>query len=842
MDRIEVHKFGGTSVGSAERIQHAAQLIKHALEGTRLVVVSSAMTGITNQLVAAAAAAETGERTRGLELIYEVLSRHKKALSAISDKPHEAIHARLERMTEQLAELIRASVLLGELTPRTRDRILAAGEKFSVLLVEAALEEAGVSAKALYADTFLETDDQFGEANPLLGVADRTIRAALVPHLEVGRVPVVTGYCGRAPDGATTTLGRGGSDFSATLIAGALNADGVTIWTDVDGVYSADPRVVPEARVVRQLHFREAAEMSYYGAKVLHQRTMIPVAQKGIPVTTRNSFNLAAPGTVVDRRFTPGSHPVKGISAVRGQALVSIEGKGMSGVPGVAARVFGALAARKISVTMICQSSSESSICLALPVSDALVAESALKRELRPELSRGDVEEIVVRRKVGLVAAVGLGMAHHPGVSGRLFVALGRRRVNVLAIAQGSSELNISLAIEERDIEDALRGIHEAFGLHLLDTGEDSARGLDLLLLGTGRIGRALVELVRHREAHVFERFGLTPRIVALSDRSGYVLSPSGLSDAELDAVLSHKTSGKALSEMDDGVAAEQPAEMVSAALEYRLARPVLVDVTDADVAYDAYLEAFRLGADVVTANKKPMAGSYEGYRKLRSAVSENARLLKAEATVGAGLPVLDTLENLLHAGDVLRSAEGLLSGTLGFLMSRLEEGKLLSEAVREAVELGYTEPDPVADLSGADVMRKAVILGRLSGLASASTPVALEGLVPDALAGMEHEALFAALAERFDAPLAERVEAARAEGKKLRYVARVEAGKITVGPRPVSADSAMGQLKGTDNMIVFTTDRYAERPLVVTGPGAGIDVTAMGVLGDILRVAAERR
>jgi aspartokinase/homoserine dehydrogenase 1 len=598
---------------------------------------------------------------------------------------------------------------------------------------------------------------------------------------------------------------------------------------------------VAEARVIRQLNFREAAEMSYYGAKVLHQRTMIPVAALGIPVRTRNTFAPEQPGTLVDGTFTPGSHPVKAVTAVPGQALLSIEGKGMAGVPGVAARVFGALSERDISVTMISQSSSESSICLAVPLTHAFAAESALKRALRADLSRGDVDEVEVRREVALVGVVGLGMAHTPGVSARVFRALGARRINVLAIAQGSSELNITLAVAEPHAADAVRALHAEFALDRLDTGEDTTRRLDIILLGCGNIGRALAPLMLRRRTHFFERFGLEPRVVALADRSGYLARPNGFAPAELDAILAAKHAGGAIASQPGAVAAADPADMLRDVLRYRLARPVLVDVSDDDDTAAVFLEAFRLGCDVVTANKKPLAGDIARFRELRRAAEAFGRLLRAEATVGAGLPVVDTLEMLLGTGDRLVRAEGCLSGTLGFVMAQLERGVAFSRAVAEAVERGYTEPDPVADLSGADVARKAVILGRLAGLPSADLPVTPQALVDPALAGLPVDELLRRLAA-YDAPFAERVAAAKREGHVLRYMARIAADGIAVGPMPVPLDSPAGRLEGTDNLIVFTSERYESRPLVVMGPGAGVDVTAMGVLGDILRIAAERR
>jgi len=838
MSRVEVHKFGGTSVGSAERMQQDADIISAAAKDAGICVVASAMSKVTDSLIDAAYAAVDGDRRGALQGIAALATRHTEALAILAPGGEDQVAARLSHIADELRELVGAVVLLGELTPRTRDRILACGEKMSIQLLAVALRERGLDAVALDADTFLETDDQFGEANPLGVVADRTIAAAIQPLLEAGKVPVVTGFCGIGPDGATTTLGRGGSDYTATLIAGAISAAEVTIWTDVDGVFSADPRVEPSARVVQQLNYREAAELSYYGAKVLHQRTMIPVTQQGIPVRTRNSFNPSAPGTLVDRRYTPGSHPVKAISAVHGQSMVSIEGKGMAGVPGVAARVFKCLARRQISVTMISQSSSESSITLVVPSADSAPAAAALKAEFRTDLSHGDIEEIVVSPGVGLVACVGLGMAHMPGVAGKVFSALGQARLNVLAIAQGSSELNISLAISEDQIPEAVRTLHHAFDLHRQDTGADAPDGLDIMLLGCGKIGRALISQLQAQQDHIRARFGLQARVIALADRTGYLLDPTGLSPDRLEEASTQKAAGQPLSALSGAVPTEDPAHMVEAALGYRLSRPVLVDVSDADVSPEAFLSALQRGCDVVTANKKPLAGDLAKFEKLYATAASSGRILRAEATVGAGLPVVDTLEMLLATGDTLQKAEGCLSGTLGYLMSALETGTKLSEAVRTAVDLGYTEPDPVADLSGVDVARKATILSRLADLPPME--VQLTGLVPEDWSGLPLDDLYTRL-EAMDADMNDKVSAAAASGEVLRFVARVEATGIVVGPASVPKDSPLGGLQGSDNMIVFTSDRYQDRPLVVSGPGAGIDVTAMGVLGDILRIAAER-
>ncbi|MCP3979196.1 MAG: bifunctional aspartate kinase/homoserine dehydrogenase I [bacterium] len=842
MSRTEVHKFGGTSVGSTERIREAARLVQDASAAAQVVAVTSAMGGVTDELVRAAEAAAGGDRNASLEAVAHAVARNLETLAELGVEDRQSVGEQLKEIGRELAEIVRATVLLGELTPRSRDRLLSSGEKLAARLLAAQLRHSGADAVAVDADTFLETNGRFGEADPLVAVADRSIRAALGARFDAGCIPVVTGFCGRGPDGATTTLGRGGSDLSATFIAAALGADEVVIWTDVDGVFSADPRMVPEARAIRHLHYREATEMSFYGAKVLHQRSMIPLVGAGLPARIRNSFAPEAEGTLVDSRHTPGSHPVKAISAIRSQALLSIEGKGMAGLPGVAARVFRALADGGVNVTMISQSSSESTICIAVSASDVATAETALKREFRAELSRGEVEEIDTLTGVGLVAAVGLGMAHVPGIAARLFRSLADHRVNVLAIAQGSSELNISLAVAEEQAPDAVRAIHREFGLHRRDTGDETHSRMDLILMGLGNVGRCLSEMIRHDGAAGFHRLGREARIVAVADRSGYLMRPAGIPSGELDALARGKEQGRAISTHEGACSQDSAVEIVRAVLDYRLARPVLIDVSDADTSDEAFLEAFRNGCDVVTANKKPLTVEPEQYRRLLDDARAASRELRAEATVGAGLPVLDTLEMLLATGDEVSRAEGCMSGTLGFLIQKLEDGVPFSEAVADAAELGYTEPDPVADLSGADVARKALILGRLSGLAESREQLTLEGLVGPELAGLDRATLIRRLAESHDGPLAERVAAARERGRALRFVARVERDSLRVGLEEVDPESALGMLRGTDNTIAFYTRRYTDRPLVVTGPGAGVEVTAMGVLGDVLRIAAVRR
>lgn len=837
MRNLTVHKFGGTSVGSADRFAAAASIIAGSHHPA--LVVTSAMSGTTDALLRATASAAAGEAAAARAEVAAIVSRHREALTQLATGDDPA-RAEVDSLCNELAHLIDAVLSLREASPRSRDRIVATGEKLATSLLALALRSAGKDAVALHADTFLETDGRFTQASPVPHITAARTARALIPHIEAGRIPVVTGFIGCTAAGHTTTLGRGGSDYSATLIGAAVEASDIIIWTDVPGVFTANPRLVPEALAIPQLHHREAAELSFYGAKVLHQRTIQPVAGTAARVWIRSSFEPHLEGTLVDRSQVIGSHPVKAISAVAGQAIVNVEGRGMAGVPGIAARIFGALARHNISVTLICQSSSEASICFAIPADEIAAAESALKEELRFELAEGSIDDISILPDCSILAVVGLGMAHTTGVAARVMTALAACGVSLIAIAQASSELNISVVIRGTEIAVATRALHRAFQLHRLDTGREAGAHLDLILFGLGKIGRALVENLDRHAATIRARYGLVPRLVAVGDRSGYLLQPAGLSPEQTAELLRTKAAGGPVTRLPGAVACEDPRELIRASLRYRLSHPTLVDLSDAAVASDLYDIALAEGCDVVTANKKPLATPFDRYNAMRALQQEGGRILRAEATVGAGLPVIDTLEMLLATGDRIHRVDGSLSGTLAFLMERLEAGQPFSEAVRDAEAGGYTEPDPVADLTGDDVVRKAIIISRIGGLSPGHIEIEQEGWVDRALAGLPLPELLSRL-KAYDAPIAARLAAARERGEVIRFVASVEPGRIRVGPQSLPLDAPLARLARTDNMIVIASERYDQRPLVVTGPGAGVQVTAMGVLSDILRIIAER-
>jgi len=829
--QLEVHKFGGASLADPQAVRHAVGLIRDR-PGPRILVVS-AMAGVTDMLLEAALRARAGDVAAAQRSAALLRERHQSAARALlpAGQGRNELLAFVDAQIDELETVSKGLSILRELTPRTNDFVVARGERLSARLLTAALQAGGVKARYVDAAEVVHTDAHFGNASPDLERTDLAMRKALKPLLAQGVTPVVTGFIGSAPNGEVTTLGRGGSDLTAALVGRAMAAVRVNLWKDVPGLLTADPRIVPDARVLAQLNLREAAELAYYGAKVLHPRALIPIIGRKVPLFVRPFGDAAAPGTEVSERATGLDVPVKALSSAPGQALITVEGNGMLGVPGVAARTFAALQREQISVSLITQASSEHSICVCVPAPSAERARACLMDAFREEIRHHEIDGVTVRAGVATLAVVGLGMAGTPGVARRLFSSLADQEINVIAIAQGSSELNISAVIDEARSKEAQRAIHAAFQLGKVGGGSVAPRDrLDVLLLGFGRIGRSFIELVTELPAE-----GPKVRIVGVADRSGVIFEPGGLSPHRLTAIAREKTKGHSLRLMDGG--APWNAEFaVKSATRHALSHPVLVDVTADDTA-PVIRGALSHGMDVVLANKKPLAGGSKETEELFRLAADQGRRLRYEATVGAGLPVMDTFAKLVETGDEVVSIEGCLSGTLGYLLSELERWRRFSQALTAAMEAGYTEADPREDLSGADVARKALILGRLLGFKGEPASVVTESLVPEGARALPLKQFLSRLST-WDDHFAQKVRTAQQRGQVLRYVATVTPRRLRVGLQAVNPDSPFAALKGTDNQIVFTTVRYREHPLVIRGPGAGPLVTAAGVLNDVLALA----
>ncbi|HCT56262.1 MAG TPA: bifunctional aspartate kinase/homoserine dehydrogenase I [Gemmatimonas aurantiaca] len=827
---VEVFKFGGASLADAAAVRHAIDLIL-APRPTRVVNVVSALAGVTDALLAIATAAREGD-VKAVDVAVDRLhARHVAVGNEVlpNIRARTALQRELDEAFDELRMLAHGVASLRELTPRTRDFLVARGEQLSARIVVAGLVSRKAKAQYVEAAEIIQTDGVFGNAFPDLAATDRLVRARLRPLVRRKVIPVIPGFVGGGEGGALVTLGRGGSDLTATVLGRSLKAERITLWKDVPGLMTTDPRLVPTARIVPQLNVREAAELAYYGAKVLHPRALIPLTRVRVPVFVRPFADPEAPGTEISVRHTLQRYPVKALSIVRSQALITVTGNGMLGVPGIAARTFAALQQAGISVTLISQASSEHSICLCVPSERGRDAKIALERAFALELSRRELEGMDAQTGMATLAVVGLGMAGSPGIASRMFTSLSRAGVNIVAIAQGSSELNISVVIAERDAEAAARAVHDEFQLDKIGGGgvrRDDR--LDVVLLGVGQIGRELLRMLPRSRRRV------RPTVVGLIDRSGFVFEPDGLSPRQLASAVALKSAGKPLASLAHARKASA-SEAVQWIATHALARPVLVDVT-ADDTLPAIRKALAADMDIVLANKKPLSAPRAEVAALRALAKQHGARILHETTVGAGLPVMDSYAKLVETGDKVLRVEGCTSGTLGFLLTEIGKGRPFSDALRDAMARGYTEPDPRDDLSGMDVARKALILARLIGFDGDLTDVTVESLVPEAYRHMPVAKFKATLADQ-DKLWASRQAAAVKQGRALRYVLRATPRKVVVGLQAVPLSHPLAGLRGTDNQIVFTTKRYKEHPLVITGPGAGPAVTAAGVLNDILQL-----
>lgn len=813
---MKVMKFGGSSVATPERIRTVVGILRQARGAGEVAVVVSALGGVTDELIAAAKTAAAGDSAY-VEGLDRLVSRHLAAVRELAD-PSEA--AAVERQVEaklgDLRDLLHGTYLVREASLRTLDSVMSYGERLSSMIVAAALRRAGTPAEALDARRLIVTDGEFGAARVDVAATNARVAGHFVPGQ---RIQVVTGFIAATPDGETTTLGRGGSDYTASLLGAALGAECVELWTDVDGVMSADPRIVPSAEPIAELSYDELMELSHFGAKVVHPPSVHPTRAAGVPLWIKNTLSPAFRGTrVLSAVQAGGERPVCGIASIRRVALLRLEGDGMVGVPGIAKRLFGALAERRVSVILISQASSEHSICFSIAPGDVAAARRGIAEEFDLEQKAGLIDPLVVEEEMSVVAAVGAGMQHRPGIAGRLFGVLARLGVNVRAISQGSSELNISLVVEAGDEARAVGGIHDAFLF-------PRRREVELTVVGTGRVGAALLRQLAGRRAALEEETGLRVRLRAVAGRSRALVDDLGLDDHRVVERLAAEGRPYVL---DD---------LVAAACAGRAVSRVFVDCTASEEVTRFYEPLLTAGVHVVAANKLRLAGGLAGYKRL---MASGPGRLYYETTVGAGLPVVGTLVSLRATGDRIRSIEGVLSGTLAFLTDQLGDGVRLSDAVRRAHELGYTEPDPREDLTGVDVARKLLILGRLAGRDLDESDVAVESLLPDESwyeTGLD--AFWERLAELDDA-FAARQEAARREGKQLCYLAALDEDGARVSLEAVDPGHPAASLRGTDNLIAVYTDRYDETPLVIRGPGAGPEVTAAGVFGDVLRAARE--
>ena len=810
------HKFGGSSLADSDCITHVADLLLNRDDEAQIVVVS-AMAGVTNALIALAqdaAQQNSGWRDR-LAALHQ---RHLDTADTLCDGHAclPSLKSSLSQRFNLLRQLLDSLGLMRSAPTEAVELISGLGEVCCAELLCGrlhALDQAG---------EFLDARDVLRVRPTALMVA--VDWAASQPRVDAFRSAhpspryVITGFVCRRNDGRISTLGRNGSDYSATIFGRLFSAEEIHIWTNVDGLLSADPGQVPDAFLLDQLSYREAFELAYFGARVIHPQALSPALESKLPVFVRNTFNPDCPGTRIDQTGHP-EPPVKGLSGMAEMTLITIEGAGMIGVPGTAERVFSALHAEGISVAMISQGSSEHSICLAVPGDQADVACRELDDVFDRELRHGQIQRIYTLPNIRLLAIVGDGMTGRPGVAARLFASLARANVNVRAIAQGASERNITVAVDERQAERALRAVHAGFYL--------SEQTIALGLIGPGQVGRELLSQLAEAAERLKANAQLDLRLFAVASSRRMRLFPTSTTREAIDLPLSDTNDALDIPALVDHLEAQH------------LPHVAIIDCTASDTVADHYADWLARGIHVITPNKHAGSGDARRHRAIRDATRVGMSSWRYEATVGAGLPVVQTLRDLIDTGDRVQRIEGIFSGTLAYLFNRFEAGMSFADLVREAHQAGYTEPDPRDDLSGTDVARKLVILGREIGLDLDLDEVSVESLAPSRLDEVGVDAFLDGLKAQ-DQTMTQRLAEANERGEVLRFVAHLDAnGRAEVALKSLPGDHPFAHLALTDNVVAFTTDRYCDNPLIVQGPGAGPAVTAAGVFADLLRVAA---
>jgi bifunctional aspartokinase / homoserine dehydrogenase 1 len=815
MSKWVVHKFGGTSVANADRYKTVASIIKKTPDTHRKGIVVSAMSKVTDALI------ELTELARKRDSLYEnkmtaLLDKHNECVDTLFAKPEaERLKSVFKRDMANIAEILKGVWHAKSCSSEVQELVSGHGEVWSAQIMSAQFQNIGVKTAWLDAREVLVIEPLERTVNVLWSESEAKTLKWFNAHPD--EVVVITGFVASTPEGVATTLKRNGSDFSAAIFGRLLEASEIFIWTDVDGVMSADPRLVPDAVVLPQVSYSEAIELAYFGAKVIHPDTMGPAVQKKIPIWIKNTFAPDKAGTCISAKATL-EPPVKGFATIDKVALINLEGRGMIGVPGVAQRLFGALKDVGVSVVMISQASSEHSICFAVLEQDGEAAKKAVHRAFEAEIHRHEIETVSLHKDCSVLAMVGDGMAQTPGMSGRLFSALGKARTNVLAIAQGSSERNISVVLPREAIHRAVRAAHSAFFL--------SNQTLSVGVIGTGTVGQIFLNQLAERFEALRSERGIDVRLRAITNSKKSVTNETGLDIKKWPGLLDGAKSAMSID------------QFVQYVNESHYPHSVIIDLTASEETTSRYLDWIKKGLNVITANKKAGSGDLKYYKELQTTSRALNRYFLYETTVGAGLPVLRTLRDLIQTGDQLIDIEGILSGTLSYLFNVYDGSVPFSEVVLDAKKRGFTEPDPREDLSGTDVGRKLVILAREAGLEIERSAVKVESLIPKALQSISTQE-FLDRVQELDAEMKKVFTEAKAKNCVLRYVANIKKdGSASVSLKALPQTHPFARLSGSDNILLFRTKRYDKQPMVIQGPGAGPEVTAAGIFSELLRLA----
>jgi bifunctional aspartokinase / homoserine dehydrogenase 1 len=816
---MRVIKFGGSSVAHPDRIKHIGQLLlaRHQKQD-QVAVVFSAFGGVTDQLLEMASLAAKGDETFKKPLA-EFKIRHQTAARELLDTQRfQDLLGTLNQHNEDLSNLLTGIFLTREQTPRAMDYVVSFGERNSSLIISSYFASIGLPVEYLDARNLVQTDRSFGNAKVDFEVTNEKIKSYFETITD--KIAIITGFISSAKGGLTTTLGRGGSDYTAAIFGAALDAEAIEIWTDVNGVLTADPRKVKKAFSIPTMTYAEAMELSHFGAKVIYPPTLQPALQKGIPLYIKNTFEPEHLGTFISTTGSPTNRPVQGISSIGQISLLTLQGSGLFGVPGVAAKLFSALADAAVNIILITQGSSEHSITFAVQPADTKKALTAVGKAFEYEMKFGLVDPLRAEQELSVVAIVGENMRFRPGIAGTMFKALGANGINCVAIAQGSSELNVSVVIPKPDETKALNALHQAF--FLSDTKE-----LNLFLVGTGLVGKTFLRQLQEKADSLKKQRRIEIKVVGLSNSRKMIFNENGLDISTWNDLL------------DQSAMKADVSAFVETMKMMNLPNAIFIDNTSSQAVADKYLSILDESIAISSPNKIAASSAFKTYQALKDVARLRGVSFGFETNVGAGLPVITTLNDLLDSGDEIIAIEGVLSGTLSYIFNHFDGTKPFHEVVKTAQDLGLTEPDPRDDLNGLDVSRKLLILARESGLQIEQADITINPILTEAaLNAPSVEAFYQTLVDT-DAHYTKLINDANQAGQKLRMVASLRDGQAQISLKAYGSDHAFYQLSGSDNMIVFTTRRYHERPLVIRGPGAGAEVTAAGIFAEILRIGA---